>query len=869
MGPRKRSKPNPKAETTASSSSRTQETPSQEPNQESSLSLCDDSAPTKSTVGRSESANTTSKGADTPQSSKSWYGGTWPRGKKATPVTQVAKESISAAAGAAQEAVARARSRTPPLPPTPLKSSPAYRRLGSSSRSLPLAATTTKLHITSNNPGSRAEEGQDAGPIGAASSSDKARDRSKSSSVEAAQGSSTNSAVAEKQSHTNAEEVGSAAFEPEGRPQNQAVTNGESAGWLTWFSRTEHSKALKHDAPIQGSASAAPGATTGNERLGAAINTATPDINPLSAQTATAVEPIAPQDTASSTSRSWLNLWGGSNTPSKSKSTSLTTGTKEYVTGELGGPDVNDSTAGENQDKSSSVSLSKSAEPDDQAKSSTWAFWSRDGGGKKSGDDNGELALAGSPSQSKPEADTVDETKGIPKKVERRQTSRSQEAIDETRSSQNISIGTKKGTKPDSSAAAPKAKNTKDSTPKVKAEAPNLLLPTFEGTYASAGRPGLIQQLARWFPFASSLSSSRHVDIIPHPPRIRNALVIGIHGFFPAPLVRSFLGQPTGTSIRFANSAAGAVQKWTQSKGYSCEVEKVALEGEGKIAERVELLWNLLLNWMDKVRRADFVLVACHSQGCPVALMLVAKLIVMGCVSSARVGVCAMAGVNLGPFIDYKTRWIGPTALELFDFARQESKVSQEYQTAVDTALKFGVKILYVGSIDDQLVSLESSTFGVINHPNIYRAVFVDGRVHAPDFLTHLVGFALKLRNLGVPDHGLIRELSSPLAGSLYSGEGHSRIYEDEAVYTLAIEHALQTSSLGSIPMQFHDDGAGLSQNPYILPFAMRGLLEEDFVRAELYSETTELIRQFDDWKPSTKVLKDVKFRLEGVRSKL
>ena len=49
--------------------------------------------------------------------------------------------------------------------------------------------------------------------------------------------------------------------------------------------------------------------------------------------------------------------------------------------------------------------------------------------------------------------------------------------------------------------------------------------------------------------------------------------------------------------------------------------------------------------------------------------------------------------------------------------------------------------------------------------------------------LTHLVGFALKLRNLGISDHGLIRELSLPLAGSLYSGEGHSTIYEDDAVY--------------------------------------------------------------------------------------
>lgn len=164
---------------------------------------------------------------------------------------------------------------------------------------------------------------------------------------------------------------------------------------------------------------------------------------------------------------------------------------------------------------------------------------------------------------------------------------------------------------------------------------------------------------------------------------------------------------------------------------------------------------------------------------------------------------------------------------------------------------------------------IQSSTFGCISHPHIYRAVFVDGRVHTPDFLTHLVGFALKLRNLGISDHGLIRELSSPLAGSLYSGEGHSRLYDDEAGYYLAVEHALETNSLGETPPQFSREVTAMSQNPYILPFAMRGVLEENYVRTELYGEITELIKQFDEWKPSTKALKDVKFRLEGVRSKL
>jgi hypothetical protein len=136
-------------------------------------------------------------------------------------------------------------------------------------------------------------------------------------------------------------------------------------------------------------------------------------------------------------------------------------------------------------------------------------------------------------------------------------------------------------------------------------------------------------------------------------------------------------------------------------------VEKIALEGEGRIEERLDILWKLLLNWIDKIRHADFIILACHSQGVPVAISLAAKLIGFGCVHGARIGVCAMAGVNLGPFPDYKSRWIGGSAGELFDFGRPESSVSKAYETALDTLLRFGGKVLYVGSMDDQLVSLQ------------------------------------------------------------------------------------------------------------------------------------------------------------------
>lgn len=86
---------------------------------------------------------------------------------------------------------------------------------------------------------------------------------------------------------------------------------------------------------------------------------------------------------------------------------------------------------------------------------------------------------------------------------------------------------------------------------------------------------------------------------------------------------------------------------------------------------------------------------------------------------------------------------------------------------------------------------------------------------------------------------------------------------------SLAVMHALETTSVTDVPLQIESPHVVSGQNPYILPFAMRGLLEEEYVRSELSGEIKKLIEQFDDWKPSSKTLRDVKFRLEGVRSKL
>ncbi len=884
MGPRKRAKPNPKAEIESSSAYHPKQAqpalpaPSEVDTEQGAAR--ESLAAASSIKLRSEEANTVRAprapdkqhsysgrtDLSQPQSNATWYRGSWSRASKTTPITQVAKETISAAGGAASEAATAARARTPPLSSNPLRSPVAsLLRTPGSSRSL--SATTTKLNITSSAPipadgtaNAGKTDGNNEGPS-------QGQGASPGAGTDVVQEKSLNN-----KGQSTLWENGNKASVPKIDAPEEENSSSDPPRWFMWLS--------KPGLPTDEKANSRPtdqvdkrGNNTINNISQSTMSGNFSDAQPASTQRRNSEpSPASPTTQGDEQRRSWLGFWGNATTQSNSGSAASSEGVQTNATvvsktAIVVGKDLK-------QNKAEARSTAQpSPQPPEPAKSSGWAFWSKEetnqDGQKARGNSEGELALAGSPSQSKPERDVIDESRGIPKKVEKKQRPQSLEKNGGSSKPPSIKNGDKKDKKLDSAAPSPKVKPTTDVVMMAKKEPENLILPSFKNTYQAVEKPGIIEQLSRFFQIGLH-SAPKHVELVPNPPRIRRALAIGVHGYFPAPLIRSVLGQPTGTSIRFASSAANAIQKWTQDQGYSCEIEKVALEGEGKITERIDLLWKLMLNWINKIQKADFVMIACHSQGVPVVIMLVAKLIAFGYVNSARVGICAMAGVNLGPFSDYKSRWIGGSAGELFEFAHPDSQVSKDYEAALEVALKFGVRISYIGSIDDQLVSLESSTFGTVTHPYIYRAVFINGRVHSPDFLSHLVGFALKLRNLGISDHGVIRELSSPLAGSLYTGEGHSKIYEDENVYHLAVEHSLETTYRGHVPsMRMQRDGSPSSQNPYILPFAMRGVLEEDYVRTELYDEITELIKQFDDWKPSRQVLKDVKFRLEGVRSKL
>lgn len=59
--------------------------------------------------------------------------------------------------------------------------------------------------------------------------------------------------------------------------------------------------------------------------------------------------------------------------------------------------------------------------------------------------------------------------------------------------------------------------------------------------------------------------------------------------------------------------------------------------------------------------------------------------------------------------------------------------------------------------------------------------------------------------------------------------------------------------------------------NPFYLPWGMRGIADEIMARGDqiLIKELERVKKLYNDWNPVSKAMKEIKFRLEPVRSKL
>ena len=508
--------------------------------------------------------------------------------------------------------------------------------------------------------------------------------------------------------------------EPEDKSASQTTPQRASAssGWLSWVSKTPFT-----DTQV------APQTESKPEPMETDVETQT-----SIAAGPTSIEDQSSKDKASvpqqQSSSSWFPLWGGSAQASKVDDAPDPI---EVDTTETGQTDaVNNDT--ESQPKESTPGPAPKV-------GSTWAFWSKESPKKDvtgAQPESGEIAVIGEGSESHPRTMPEKDVSG-PKPKDGKDSAEPQDIPQSSKSSwrktkrlrpasldaEPVSPSPSGASTPTNIERVPTPQRDPNAPPRGEAGKflkeskeltkvpPNLLLPSFTSTYQMKENPSILKQVAQ-FLLRTSQPPPNHVFRVHEPPKIRKAIAIGVHGLFPATYLRPMIGQPTGTSLRFASLCADAIRKWADDHGCAdCEIEKVALEGEGKIGERVENLWRLMLNWITHIRSADLIIIASHSQGVPVSIMLLEKLIDLGIITNAKIGVCAMAGVALGPFPEYKSSILTGSAAELWEFGDPQSNNSQRFESALKRVLEYGARITFIGSIDDQLVPMEVS---LLNH---------------------------------------------------------------------------------------------------------------------------------------------------------
>ena len=466
---------------------------------------------------------------DSIQPRSTWYGGTWPRGNKAASVTQVVKESISASGGAAADLLARARPDAPNGPSTSFRNPAPYlsRSIGSSSRSLPLAATTTKLNITSNS---------SSGSNGAATVNQEPKDDEVVSERQNTKPSPASDKPPEKDDGETAREEQRASGNSygkateSGKPILEEGAGNDTAGWLGWFSKPAQFSG-QNPVPVHDTQENGRVANTATQALSDPETGSSQKGNPREGQRRNSdPNPVPMAIQQEQQSRSWLSLWSNTNVPSE-KSTATIAAEPASATPSKEVVDTSKSEQRQLQPADdTSLPSQTSSEAADVVKPQGWSFWSKDrsneGHTSSAPKDNiGKLAIAGPSSQSQPENAVVDQAKGLPSKLGKKGRPHSLEVADDAASltSQKVDTELRQNTK--ATKILPVVKSTERATTKPQRTANNLLLPPFKCTYRIPEKPSLLQHLSRILHY-TQVRDTKHLDLVPNPHRIRRALAI-------------------------------------------------------------------------------------------------------------------------------------------------------------------------------------------------------------------------------------------------------------------------------------------------------------------------------------------------------
>mmetsp|Transcript_11458 Transcript_11458/g.12571 ORF Transcript_11458/g.12571 Transcript_11458/m.12571 type:complete len:709 (-) Transcript_11458:89-2215(-) len=156
--------------------------------------------------------------------------------------------------------------------------------------------------------------------------------------------------------------------------------------------------------------------------------------------------------------------------------------------------------------------------------------------------------------------------------------------------------------------------------------------------------------------------------------------------------------------------------------------------------------------------QSNIVIVTTHSQGAPIATILIADLIKRGIIrpDKQRVGIVSLAGIH-GPV----TSRVGPfDPANDMDVLHIHDEGYQRYTEAVSSILANGVKIAAVASYGDSIADLFSATLDFVDHPNMSRGVYVHPKhidkfeksstwKNPRNFIEEAILFSVRMKNEG------------------------------------------------------------------------------------------------------------------------
>ena len=353
----------------------------------------------------------------------------------------------------------------------------------------------------------------------------------------------------------------------------------------------------------------------------------------------------------------------------------------------------------------------------------------------------------------------------------------------------------------------------------------------------------------------------------------KKALIISFHGFLPQKIVKNIIGESTGSSQRMEEHTVKELKRWSEIHNVELSIETISLEGYGKLFERVNECLSILENWLENISSCDFLLAVSNSNSVPLAIHVIARLITSGYLDKTeKLGFIGLSGICMGPIPEVESKIsirgnVGQDAdiiSEILDLEDPDSLQSKELSRNMKVLIRKNFKITFVGSLNDCFSPMYSSLGLHLLHPNIYRALYVDGSQHQPDFLTSLFNLILTVKNLNYSDHGLLIELSNFFTGQIGDGQ-HSKVLTNKYAFRIGISNMLNTSDLfyQQKVMEELTNIKEYTTNSYHIPWCFRGFLEE-LEKLQNHFDAKQIIEQlyeeFKSWEPETQKMKDLRY---------